>query len=94
MANKLKAGFDGPNKRFVLQMVDEASGDIVASWGNVTLELGQVPLSTPDDPGTTMGKEIKLRETIGCDPATGDPRYCMMLRSEWYPTQLTSVPET
>ncbi len=94
MANKLKAGFDGPNKQFVLQMVDAATGAIVASWGNVTLELGQVPMGTPDDPGTTMGKTIKLRETRGCDPTTGADRFCMMPRSEWYTTPLTLHPDT
>lgn len=40
------------------------------------------------------GKEIRVRETRGCDPLTNQPRYCMMLRSEWYSAPLTTTHDT
>lgn len=84
---------DADNKQVVIEVVD-AAGEVATSWGSVTLKLGKDPGTTPESPGHAMGTEIKLRETEGCDPETGDPRFCMMLRSEWYNTALTSDPET
>lgn len=83
---------DADNKKFHIRVID-SSGAAVGSWGDVSLVLGQDPGTTPANPGTTMGLEIKLRETKGCNE-DGDPVYCMMLRSEWYDTPKTSNPTT
>lgn len=83
---------DADNKKFHIRVID-STGAEVGSWGSVSLVLGQDPGTTPANPGTTMGLEIKLRETKGCNDA-GDPAYCMMLRSEWYATAKTSNPTT
>ena len=66
---------------------------MITAWGKITLKLGKNPGTTPSNPGTTMGLDITLRETKGCDD-NGDPVYCMMLRSEWYATAKTSNPTT
>ena len=82
------------NKQIVLEVVNDTTGDVVTSWGQVVLKLGQIPaVGTPTSPGTTMGQPLEIRETIGCDPSTGDPRYCFMLRSPWVESQLTADPE-
>lgn len=94
MANLTKIGAKTSDKTFTVQVVDDATGAVVSSWGSVSLKLGAAPGSVVAGTFITMGKEIKLRETVGCDPTTGDPRYCVMLRSEWYVTALTSDPET
>lgn len=85
--------FDAENKQVVAQVTD-TSGSVISAWGTVKLTLGKDPGTVPSDPGTSMGKEIKLRETKGCDPETGEDRFCIMLRSEWYEEALTSDPET
>lgn len=82
---------DAENKQILAQVTD-TSGTVVSAWGSVKLTLGKDPGTTPANPGTTMGLEVKLRETQGCD-AEGDPVYCIMLRSEWYATAKTSNPE-
>jgi len=84
--------FDAENRQIIGQVTD-ATGTVVSAWGSVKLTLGKDPGTTPSSPGTNMGKEIKFRETKGCDEA-GDPVYCMLLRSEWYATPLTADPET
>jgi hypothetical protein len=94
MANIVKARLDATNKQIVLEVVDDTTGAAVTSWGSVTLKLGEDPGANPASPGTSMGQELEIRETIGCDPATGDPRYCFMLRSPWVTTALTTDPET
>jgi hypothetical protein len=83
---------DADNKKFHIRVIDSA-GAAVGSWGDVSLVLGQDPGTTPANPGTTMGLEIKLRETKGCD-ADGVDQFCMVLRSPWYATAKTSNPET
>jgi hypothetical protein len=83
---------DGEGKAIVGKVVDAAGAD-VSTWGSITLELGKNPGGTPTNPGTTMGLEIKLRETKGCDDS-GNTKYCMMLRSVWYDSPKTSNPET
>ena len=83
---------DAENKKFHIRVID-STGAEVGSWGSVSLVLGQNPGGTPANPGTTMGLEIKLRETKGCD-AAGNDQFCMMLRSAWYSTAKTSNPET
>lgn len=85
--------FDAENKQIIGQITD-TSGGVISAWGTIKLTLGKDPGSVPSDPGHTMGKEIKFRETVGCDPESGEPRYCIMLRSEWYETALTADPET
>jgi hypothetical protein len=94
MANIVKARLDATSKQIVLEVVDDITGAIVTSWGQVVLKLGQDPGANPTSPGTTMGEPLEIRETIGCDPATGDPRYCFMLRSPWVSVQKTTDPET
>lgn len=95
MADIVKARLDATNKQIVLEVVNDSTGVVVTSWGQVVLKLGQIPaVGTPASPETTMGQPLAIRETIGCDPVTGDPRYCFMLRSPWATTQLTSDPET
>lgn len=91
MANIVKIRLDAENKRIIMEVVDDTTGVIDTSWGSIELKLGQTG-GTPTSPGMTMGKEIELREMQGCDPSTGDPRFCMTLRSPWYTTQLTSNP--
>jgi hypothetical protein len=76
----------------IFAQVTENDGTVVSAWGKVSLMLGKDPGTVPANPGHTMGKEIKFRETLGCD-AEGAPAYCIMLRSEWYATPLTSNPE-
>lgn len=93
MANIVKARLDATNKQIVLEVVDDSTGAVVTTYGSVTLKLGADPGTTPANSGIAMGKELEIRETKGCDDA-GDPAYCMMLRSEWYATPLTSDPET
>lgn len=83
---------DAENKRIILNVVD-STGVIQSDWGEISLELGKDPGTTPTQPGTCMGEDVALRETIGCDPETGAPKYCMMLRSLWYATPKTSNPE-
>lgn len=85
--------FDPENKQIRGQVLD-ASGAEVSGWGSIKLTMGKDPGTTPSSPGTNMGKEIKFRETQGCDPDTGDPKFCIMLRSAWYDTALTADPET
>lgn len=95
MANIVKARLDATNKQIVLEVVDDTTGAVITSWGSVTMKLGQDPGGTPaDGTGITMGEPLEIRETVGCDPATGDPRYCFMLRSPWVTTAKTSDPET
>ncbi|NOS70045.1 MAG: hypothetical protein HOP33_08950 [Verrucomicrobia bacterium] len=84
------AKLDAENKRILLVVVDD-SGTVDTAWGTVVLALGKDPGTTPLDPGTTMGMDIQLRETKGCDDA-GTPQYCMIPRSTWYPTAKTSDP--
>lgn len=93
MANIVKARLDATNKQIILEVVDDATGAAVTTYGTVTLKLGADPGTTPASPEYAMGQEIAFRETKGCDDA-GDPAYCMMLRSPWYATALTSDPET
>jgi len=81
---------DANNKQLSLRVVD-ATGALVATYGSIKLVLGADPGGTPASPGTNMGKTVMFRETKGCDD-TGTPMYCMMLRSEWYATPLTSDP--
>ena len=88
----VKLSLDADNNRFVAQVTD-TSGTVLAGWGSIKLEVGLNPGGVPANPGTTMGKEIILRETKGCNDA-GEPRYCMLLRSEWYTTAITSNPTT
>jgi hypothetical protein len=76
----------------ILAQVTQNDGTVVSAWGKISLMLGKDPGTTPANPGHSMGLEIKLRETVGCDEE-GEPAYCMMLRSEWYATPLTSNPE-
>jgi hypothetical protein len=76
----------------IFAQVTENDGTPVTAWGKISLKLGKNPGTYPSSPGTTMGLEIKLRETIGCDEE-GEPAYCIMLRSEWYPVSLTTDPE-
>lgn len=93
MADRIiRLAFDAENKQIIGQVTD-TSGTVVFAWGSVKLTLGNDPGTVPASPGTNMGKEIKFRETQGCDPDTGEPKFCMMLRSEWYNTALTSDPE-
>lgn len=95
MANVVKIGLSAENKQIIMEVVDDTTGAVITSWGQVVLQLGQVPgVGTPTSPGTTMGEPLAIRETIGCDPATGDPRYCFMLRSPWVTIQKTFDPET
>lgn len=84
------ARLDAASKQIVLAVVD-SSGVVATDWGTVVLQLGKNPGTTPLDPGTTMGKDIQLRETKGCDD-DGNPQYCMIPRSEWYSTPITSDP--
>ena len=84
------ARLDAENKTMQLMVVD-SSGVAVATWGSVALTLGKNPGTTPASPFTSMGKQIKLRETKGCDD-DGNPQYCMIPRSEWYSTPITSDP--
>jgi hypothetical protein len=94
MANIVKARLDATNKQIILEVVDDTTGAAVTSLGTVTLKLGADPGGAPAaNTGIAMGKDIKLRETIGCDDA-GDPQYAMVLRSEWYATALTNNPGT
>jgi hypothetical protein len=88
----INLALDAENKQIIGQVVD-TDGAVISAWGSIKLTLGKDPGTVPSNPGTTMGKEIKLRETVGCD-AEGNPVYCLMLRSEWYATPLTSNPET
>jgi hypothetical protein len=94
MADIVKIRLDATNKQIVLEVVNETTGVAVAGWGKVTLKLGIDPMTLPTSPGDAMGLDIKLHETKGCDPTTGDPRYCMMLRSNWYVDAVTADPET
>jgi hypothetical protein len=89
----VRARLDAENKQIVLEVLDSA-GAIATAWGQVVLTLGKDPGTTPAGNETTMGQPLAIRETVGCDPATGDPRYCFMLRSPWVETALTSDPET
>lgn len=82
--------FDATTKQ-ILGQVTDADGAVVVAWGSVKLTLGKDPGTVPASPGTNMGKEIKFRETIGCD-ADGNQKHCIMLRSEWYDTAITSDP--
>jgi len=84
--------FDADNNQILAQVTD-AAGTVVTAWGTVKLKLGKDPGTVPTQPGHNMGMAIEFRETQGCDPTTGDPVYCMMLRSAWYATALTSNPE-
>jgi hypothetical protein len=84
--------FDAENKQLLGQVTD-ADGVVVSTWGSIKLTLGKDPGTLPADPGTNMGKEIKFRETAGCD-AEGNTVYCMMLRSEFYTNPLTADPST
>jgi len=93
MANIIKARLDATNKQIILEVVDDLTGAAVTTYGTVTLKLGANPGGTPANSGIAMGKDIKLLETKGCD-AAGTPQYCMMLRSTWYATALTSNPNT
>jgi hypothetical protein len=81
---------DAANHQITARLVDGET-DPVPAWGSITLKLGEDPGTVPANPGHTMGKEIKLRETVGCDNE-GNPVYCLMPRSEWYSTPLTSNP--
>ena len=82
--------FDAENKQLLGQVTD-SDGAIISAWGSVKMTLGKNPGTLPASPGTNMGKEIKFRETAGCD-AAGVTMYCMMLRSEFYANPLTSDP--
>lgn len=84
---------DPENKKITGKILD-STGAEVSAWGSIELVLGKDPGTTPASPGTTMGKTIKFRETQGCDPETGAAKYCIMPRSEWYDTPLTSDPTT
>jgi hypothetical protein len=88
---QIHLAFDADNNQILAQVTD-AAGTVVSAWGTVKLTLGKDPGTVPANPGHTMGKEIKFRETVGCD-AEGGTVYCIMLRSEWYATPLTSNPE-
>lgn len=83
--------FDADNNQILAQVTD-AAGTVVTAWGTVKLTLGKDPGTVPTQPGHSMGMAIEFRETLGCD-AEGAPAYCMMLRSAWYSTALTSNPE-
>lgn len=83
---------DAENKQIILDVVD-ASGNQVSAWGQIKLPLGKDPGTVGANPGTNLGQAIELRETRGCDPTTGDARYCIVLRSPWYETPLTSNPD-
>lgn len=89
----IQLALDTENRQIMARLLDSAGAE-VSTWGSVKIVLGADPGTVPASPGTNMGKEIKLRETQGCDPDTGDPMYCIMLRSAWYSTALTSDPET
>jgi len=93
MANIVKIRLDAENKRIIMEVVDDTTGIIDTSWGSIELKLGQTG-GTPTSPGMTMGQPLEIRETIGCDPVSGDPRYCFMLRSPWVSSPLTADPET
>lgn len=94
MADRIiQLALDAENKQIIAQVLDPADGSVVSAWGSIKLTLGKDPGTTPTQPGTNMGLEIKLRETQGCDPDTGDPVYFMCLRSEYYDTPKTSNPE-
>jgi hypothetical protein len=82
---------DAENKQIILNVVD-STGVIQSDWGEIALTLGKDPGTTPTQPGTTMGEDIALRETKGCDDE-GNPVYCMLPRSTWYSTPKTSNPE-
>ena len=94
MANIVKARLDATNKQIILEVVDDTTGAAVTTYGTVTLKLGANPGGAPAaNAGIAYGKDITLKETEGCD-VNGDPQYCMMLRSAWYATALTSNPQT
>lgn len=77
-SKKGEAILNGVDKEIILR---GAAGD-----GDLKLKLGAAGVI-----GTIMGKHVEFRETRGCDPMTGAPRYCMIPRSEWYDTPMTNI---
>ena len=81
---------DAENKKLVGKVLNSAGADVYP-WGSIHLELGKDPGTLPNDPGTTMGLELKLREWRVCD-VSGNTKYALFLSSAVYDNPKTASP--
>ena len=71
MADIVKARLDATNKQIVLEVVNDSTGVVVTSWGQVVLKLGQIPaVGTPTSPEHRIDEEMdRWRSTCSPTPA-------------------------